>query len=441
MAAHNPSDIVARAPMSALQITAVTMCVLLTALDGFDVLSISFAAPGIAEEWGIDRGALGLVLSMELLGMAVGSILLGGLADRVGRRPTILVCLVIMSAGMLAVPYAPGITELSAFRFGTGLGIGGMLAATNAMTAEYANDKYKSLAVMFMAAGYPMGVIAAGSVASQLLTHFDWRSVFFLGAGITATFIPLVLLLLPESIGYLNQRRPPNALQRINKTLARMKHGVIEALAEPAVGGPRTGFAALFGPNLALTTIVLTLAYFAHIMTFYFTLKWIPKIVVDMGYEPSQAGGVLVWANVGGALGAVLLGLLSQRFNVRALVIMALVGGFGTVALFGQGQADLSELALVAGAAGFFTNAAIVGLYALFALAYPTAVRATGTGFVIGVGRGGAALGPIIGGYLFQFGFGLPIVALGMAAGSLFALVVLLFLPSQRTAPAYGSAA
>lgn len=431
MSAQNPSEIIARAPMSALQITAAIMCVLLTALDGFDVLSISFAAPGIAAEWGIDRGALGVVLSMELIGMAVGSIVFGGLADRLGRRPTILLCLVVMTAGMLAVPFAPGLVELSAFRFGTGLGIGGMLASTNAMAAEYANTKYKSLAVMFMAAGYPLGVIAAGSVASQLLAHYDWRSVFFLGASITGAFVPLVLLLLPESIDYLNQRRPPNALQRINRTLSRMKHGVIDALAAPAEAR-KAGFSALFGPSLALTTIILTLAYFAHIMTFYFILKWIPKIVVDMGNAPSEAGGVLVWANVGGALGAILLGLLSQRFNVRALVIAALLGGFGLVWLFGQGQSDLSELALVAAAAGFFTNAAIVGLYALFALAYPTELRASGTGFVIGVGRGGAALGPIVGGYLFEFGYGLDVVALAMACGSLIAVAALLFLRSPR---------
>lgn len=417
--------------MSPLQIMAVILCVLLTALDGFDVLSISFAAPGIAKEWGIDRGALGLVLSMELIGMSAGSVLLGNVADRIGRRPTIILCLVMMGAGMFAVPFAPGIAVLSALRFFTGIGIGGMLASTNAMAAEYANAKFKSLAVTFMAAGYPLGIIAAGPIASQLLAHFDWRSVFFLGAAITCLFIPAVLLL-PESIEFLNQRRPVNALARINKTLVRMKHGAIDALADPSPGAAKAGFATLFSPAFALTTIVLTLSYFAHILTFYFTLKWIPKIVVDMGYEASQAGGVLVWANVGGALGAFLLGLLSQRFKVRTLVIVALVGGFATVTAFGRINTDLHDLALAAAAAGFFTNAGVVGIYALIAHAFPAAVRGSGTGLVIGVGRGGAALGPIIGGYLFQFGFGLPAVAAAMACGSLIAVAFLLFLPSPR---------
>ena len=125
--------------MSALQIAAVAVAFGLNALDGFDVLSISFAAPGIAAEWGIDRAALGIVLSMELIGMAVGSVLLGGVADRIGRRSTILGCLVVMVIGMSMVPLAGGIVSLSIWRVLTGLGIGGMLAAINAVTAEYAN--------------------------------------------------------------------------------------------------------------------------------------------------------------------------------------------------------------------------------------------------------------------------------------------------------------
>src|SRR5262245_54717516 len=95
----DPRDLLAHSPMSPMQQAAVAMCVVLTALDGFDVLAISFAAPGIAAEWAVDRGALGIVLSMELLGMAIGSVGIGNLADRYGRRPTILVCLVVMAVG------------------------------------------------------------------------------------------------------------------------------------------------------------------------------------------------------------------------------------------------------------------------------------------------------------------------------------------------------
>lgn len=414
--------------MSRAQVAAVIMCILLTALDGFDVLSISFAAPGIAAEWGIDRAALGIVLSMELIGMAVGSILIGGLADRIGRRPAILGCLVLMTTGMFLAATARDVVVLSLYRLGTGLGIGGMLASTNAMAAEFSNAARRNLSVILMAAGYPIGVIIGGSIASLLLAYSDWRSVFLFGAGATAVFIPLTIVLLPESIEHLLHRRPDDALERINATLRRMGHAEIGSLPQAEETPTRSSMRALFSPTLARTTVLLTIAYFAHILTFYFTLKWIPKIVVDMGFQPALAGGVLVWANVGGVTGSVLLGLLALRYQVKGLVMATLLLGAGMVTWFGQGQADLAQLSLVAAAVGFFTNAAVVGLYAMFAQSFPTELRAGGTGFVIGFGRGGSALGPIIAGFLFTAGAGLPVVALTMALGSVIAAAALLLM-------------
>ena len=427
-AAEDPRGIIARLPMRPRQIIAVVLCVMLNALDGFDVLAISFASPGIAAEWGIDRAVLGVVLSMELIGMAVGSIVLGGLADRLGRRPVALGSLVIMAIGMALATTAHGVPTLSAFRLFTGLGIGGMLATINAAAAEFSNARRRNLAVAIMAGGYPVGAVVGGSIASRLLAAGSWRSVFTFGAIVTVAFLPLVWLFLPETVAFLVHRRPANALQRVNAVLQRLGHSAVAALPAPSEGAPRATIAQLFAPGLARTTVLLTIAYFAHIMTFYFILKWIPKIVVDMGFAPSTAGGVLVWANVGGATGALLLSLMTQRFNVRALVIGALVLSAAMVTLFGQGQSDLQQLAIVAGVAGMCTNAAVVGIYTILAQSFPTAVRAGGTGFVIGVGRGGAALGPILAGFLFANGVGLATVAAVMALGSVLSAVALVLL-------------
>jgi predicted MFS family arabinose efflux permease len=271
-------------------------------------------------------------------------------------------------------------------------------------------------------------VIIGGTIASMLLAAFDWRAVFIFGSVATLVFLPLAWFLLPESIANLVQRRPRNALQSINATLHRMGHAPISELPAAPPKKPVNSTRALFSKTFARTTILLTAAYFAHIMTFYFTLKWIPKIVVDMGFQASSAGGVLVWANVGGLAGSLLLGLLAQRYNLKAMVIIALVLGAGMVTWFGQEHTGLVQLSMVAAAAGFFSNAAVVGLYALFAQCFPSEVRAGGTGFVIGFGRGGSAVGPIIAGILFSAGAGLPAVALLMALGSLVAAVILLLL-------------
>lgn len=434
MAIHkDPSAIIDREKMGAFQIVAIFLCVLLNAVDGFDVLSISFASPGIASDWGVSRAELGVVLSMELIGMGVGSILIGNLADRFGRRPIILSCILVMAAGMALAAFARGIVELSLFRLMTGLGIGGMLASTNAMVSEYSNGKYRNLSITVMAAGFPIGAVVGGAIASSLLVERGWHSVFLLGAGVTLLLLPVVWLMLPESIAYLNKQRPKNALERINSTLKRMGHKPVEALPELSLEKAKSGWGELFSGRWRTVLLVLTVAYFAHIMTFYFIIKWIPKIVVDMGYDPSSAGTVLVWANVGGAIGALSLGILSHRINVKRLVMTMLVGAAIMVVTFGFGYETVQELALVAAITGFCTNSAVVGMYALIANSLPTEVRAGGTGVVIGIGRGGAALGPIVAGVLFSAGANLLTVSIVMAGGSLLALFTLIALPSQKT--------
>jgi benzoate transport len=426
---RDPRELLNDSPMRGAQILAVAITVLLNALDGFDVLAISFASPGIAAEWGIDRAALGVVLSMELFGMAVGSVFLGGLADRIGRRPMILGCLCVMALGMFMVPTTGSILTLMLWRIFTGLGIGGMLAATNAVAAEYSNARNRNFSVSLMAIGYPIGAVLGGAVVAQLLKTGDWRSVFYFGGAVTLAFLPIVWFLLPETIPFLCHKRGEGALARINHMLARLGHASISTLPPLAPSDTRKSITDIFRPGLVATTLLVTAAYFAHIATFYFILKWVPKIVVDMGFAPSAAAGVLVWANVGGATGGALLGLLARRFALRPLTIGALIASVVMVSWFGRGQSDLAQLSLVAGIAGFFTNAGVVGLYATFAQAFPTHVRATGTGFAIGIGRGGAALSPILAGYLFQNGLGLQGVAIVMASGAAVAAVALLLLP------------
>lgn len=422
---QDPREIILKSPMSRFQTLAVAITIGLNALDGFDVLAISFASPGIASEWGIDRAALGIVLSMELIGMAVGSVLLGGVADKIGRRPTILGCLAVMATGMFLSTMAHDVVTLSVWRVMTGFGIGGVLASINAMAAEYSSAKRRDLAVSLMSIGYPVGAVIGGSIAAVLLRYFDWRAVFMFGGTVSALFIPLVLWRLPESIAFLCQKRPPNALNRVNATLARMGHGPVPALPDAPAGTPRRSIVEIFSPALMMTTIAITAAYFLHVTTFYFILKWIPKIVVDMGFTPSSAASVLVWTNVGGATGGTLLGLAAQRFGVKPLTILVLILSTVMVSIFGRTSGDLGNLMMISAIAGFFTNAGIVGLYAIVAKAFPTHVRATGTGFVVGVGRGGSALAPIISGFLFQGGFGLATVATILGMGSIIAAVIL----------------
>jgi MFS family permease len=351
--------------------------------------------------------------------MGVGALVLGTMADRVGRRPTILACLCVMAIGMGLASTATDVPTLSAYRLFTGLGIGGMLAATNAIVAECSNAQRRNLAVAIMSGGYPMGAILGGSAASFLLAATGrWQSVFQFGAVTTLCFIPLVLWLVPETIAFLIHKRPAGALEKINRTMIRQGRAALAELPPPEPVKPGFSLARLFTGGMAPVTLMLTVSYFAHMMTFYFLVKWIPKIVSDMGYAPALAGGVLVWANTGGATGSVTLSLLTQRVGVRPLVVGAMFCGAVAVAVFGQGFSSLGGLSAIAFVGGFFTNGATAGLYAVLAQSFPASLRAGGTGFVIGVGRAGAALGPIVAGLLFSSGWSLAGVALALACGT-----------------------
>jgi MFS family permease len=425
--------------MSVRQWIAVLITIGLNALDGFDVLSSAFAGPGIKQEWHLAPDGLGAVLSMELLGMGVGSLLLGGAADKFGRRPTILGCLMLMGFGMLMATTVHSPQALSIWRVLTGLGIGGMLAATNAVVFELSNRKSRSFAQALMVIGYPLGAFIGGLIAAALLKSHDWRSVFMFGGTVTAVFIPLVLLFVPETPAFLGQARPDGALGKINRILARFGHSSIEQLPPVQEHTRGSGLAEIFKPAYLRATLVLSLGYAAHALTFYYVLKMTPAILSDpafagMHFTKPEGASVLAYANLGGALGGATFGWFMHKFGTKPATLVALIASSLTIVYFGMGQTTLSGWIMTVIISQFASNAAIVGFYSAFASSYPTHAKATGTGFALSVGRGGAALSPYLAGVLFSNQLGLMHVSLVMATGSLIAFALMLFLPSSRHA-------
>ncbi len=433
MTSESATTIMEERPMRLAQWLVIVITFGLNALDGFDVLSISFAGPGIAADWGLNQATLGWILAMELVGMAFGSIFLGAVGDKTGRRSTMLICLVVMAAGMFCAGQAGNVSELLVWRLLTGLGIGGMLAVTAATTAEFSNLRWRSVAMAILVVGYPVGGIIGGFVVRNLLVDGSWQDIFVFGGWATAAFIPIVFLLVPESPVFLDRLRKPGALEKINRSLARLGQTPAAELSPVSAEAAKQSVADIFKPGLIRTTTLVTAAYFFLITSFYFLVKWVPKIVVDLGYEPSAAAGVLAWISLGGAAGTVLYGIIATKVLLRPLTIGVLIGAAIMIYWFGHGANDLAGLTVIVACAGFFTNSAICGMYSLFAKVFPTHVRSTGTGFAIGIGRGGAALAPVVAGYLFQAGFGLQSVAVVMGSCSLVAALMLYFL-NERAA-------
>lgn len=399
----NPIAVVDDNPMSVRQWIVVALMIALNALDGFDVLSSAFAAPGISQAWGIPRSALGVMLSAELVGMGFGSVLLGGLADKLGRKPTMLICLMLMAIGMYLAHSATGVTPLTIYRFGTGIGIGGMLAATNAVTAESSSRSSRNLAMALYVIGYPIGGVLGGFAAqSWLLVDYDWRAVFLFGCIATAAMIPLVALLVPETPAFYVARRPSGALDKINASLRALRQPRIDTLpAAPQKADQPKVTDILSNPSLRRVTLLLSFGYLFHTITFYFVLKFGVQIVADSGFTQPEAASTLTWANIGGAIGGALFGFLMKKWDIKGPTIFAAIIGSAAVVIFGMGSDSLWGWRFLGFLTMFFLNAAIVGYYAAFARGFPAYARGTGTGFALGVGRAGAAGSPIIAGLLF----------------------------------------
>lgn len=414
------------APMTSFQWLAVAISTMLTMLDGFDVLVMAFTASAVTAEWQLNGAQLGVLFSAGVLGMALGSLFVAPLADRFGRQPIIVLCLSIVAGGMLASAFAASPLQLTVMRGITGIGIGGMLAGVGVITAEYSSRKWRSSCVTLQATGYPIGATLGGLMAAWLLTHYGWRSVFVFGGLATLAMIPVVLWKLPESVDFLLAHQPARALDKLNRLLRLMGHAAVQQLpARPAgQAGHGSSVSALFSNGLARPTLMLWTAFFLLMFSIYFSLSWTPKLLVQVGLSAQQGvtGGVLL--NLGGIVGGSLFGALAVRMKLQRMIVGGLLLHALFTVMFGAAATQLSLAFAAAFGLGVFLFGSMAGLYALVPATYPPAVRATGMGWALGIGRFGAIVAPTTAGVLVDGGwqpaslyyvFALPLVASALA--------------------------
>ncbi|TNE34166.1 MAG: MFS transporter [Alphaproteobacteria bacterium] len=370
-----------------IQARIVALCMLVNMLDGFDILAMAYSAPAVASEWGLDPEQLGILFSLGLGGMMAGSIFISPLADRFGRRPVIIACLSAAIASMALAGSAPDLTTLAFARLLTGMAIGGTLPCINTMAAEYSSSKSRTLAVSLTQAGFPLGASLGGFLAVWLLDAFNWQSIFLAGAIVSALLLPVIYLWMPESAAFEQGKAQP-ASER--KSIAATDSG-------------KGQLADLLSYRAALALLVL--CFFASVMGVYFLFSWLPKILTDVGMEQGDAvlAGALLTS--GGLVSALAIGWLAMT---RPLVkIIAVGSALSAILTFLTGQlADNGSIIfLVAFLVGVTINGVQIGLYAAVPSMFPAGVRAGGTGFAIGLGRGGAVLGPWLTGVLIARGW------------------------------------
>jgi len=400
---HDIRRLVGEGTMSAHQIIAITVCMGLNMLDGFDVLVMSFTAPSISHEWKLSGSELGLLFSAALVGMACGSLFLAPRADRFGRRAIVISSVSIVSVGMLASAFVNSYSVLAALRAVTGVGIGGILASATVLVSEYASDRWRSTASFLFTTGYSLGGTLGGAAAAILIHRFGWRTAFEFGAAASCLMLPISYWGLPESVDFLITKQPANALHQLNRLLSKMRHPTLAALPplEPSMSLPGArSLTRLLAPSLRRPTLLVWTAFFFLMGAYYFVFNWTPKLLTASGLSVEQGINSGVLLSVGGIAGTVLFAFVNRIIDVRRVTLGCLLASAALMAAFALSLSHLPLALLVGVALGGMSTSAMAGLYAITPTLYAADLRTAGMGWGIGMGRLGAILAPLATGIL-----------------------------------------
>jgi AAHS family 4-hydroxybenzoate transporter-like MFS transporter len=377
------------------------------ALDGYDVAVMSFIAPELKRLWHVTNPMLGPVLSAALVGLALGALVAGPLADRFGRKVVLVCSVFFFGIWTLATAAATDVPYLILFRFLTGLGLGAAMPNVGTLVSEYAPDKNRSFLVTVVFCGFTFGAAGGGFLSAWLIPNFGWQSVLVLGGVLPLLFAPILFFKLPESVRFLVTKRAP--VERVRKIIDRLAPGVAKPdstfvlPAQPA--GEGNAIKIVLNKQYKFGSVMLWIGYFSALFLVYLLGSWLPTLVKDSGYTVREAAIVTALYQIGGTAGSLFMGWCMDRANPhRVLSTTYLVGGALTFAI-GLTAHQFGLLAALTCAVGFCLNGANTGMNALSASYYPTEARATGSSWMHGIGRWGAILSAFAGAQMLALGW------------------------------------
>lgn len=393
--------------ISSYQWLILAICTLVAAVDGLDLVIISFIIPSISQDWGVPKAAFGQVLGAGLFGVAVGALFVGPISDRKGRKSVILAAMVLCSVGTFGSLISGSITTMVVWRFITGIGLGAALPNAATIMAEYSPERSRARLLAVMYVGFSLGAASAGFTAAKLLPLLGWKGMLVVGGALPAICAALVLVGLPESARFMVvQSASPERIGRVLSRLGNLSYGQDTTFTLPEMKGVRHApISGLFKNGMALGSVLLWLAYFMSLLVYYMLTSWLPSLIVQSGHPIDQAAVVSAVLMVGGAVGSLLIGYLMDKLRPNYVVATAFVLATLLFLFIGRGLDSLVALEVCAFFAGVLISGPITSMNTLAAVFYPTQSRASGVSWMLGIGRFGGILGATAGGQLLAAGW------------------------------------
>ncbi|MCP3656821.1 MAG: MFS transporter [Herbaspirillum sp.] len=415
-----------------------SLCALLLIFDGYDLFIFGAVLPVLMKEWGLSPVQAGALGSYALFGMMFGAFIFGPLADRVGRKKGVALSFVLFSVATFLSGFATTPTEFGIFRFIAGLGCGGLMPNAVALMNEYAPKRLRSTLVAIMFSGYSLGGVLCAGLGIFMLPRFGWQSMFF-AAAVPLVLLPVILWKLPESIGFLlRQGKQDKAREMLSRMAPDAKLDASVELVQADAKGAGVPLLDLFKQERTVGTLMIWLSFFCCLLMVYALGSWLPKLMANAGYSLGSSLSFLLMLNFGGVVGAITGGWLGDRFSLPKVVVSFFALGTVAIALLGF-NSPMPLLYLLIAVAGATTIGTQILLYANTAQFYPLAIRSTGLGWASGVGRTGAIVGPLLGGWLMAAALPLKMNFLVFAVPGLVAALSIIVFILRYSRSAHGA--
>jgi AAHS family 4-hydroxybenzoate transporter-like MFS transporter len=413
-------------PFSPYQWLILALCFLCVFIDGFDTQSVGFIAPALVQTFQVKRESLGPVLSAALLGLAIGALVSGPVADRIGRKGVLVGAVALFGLFSIASAFATSIGELTWMRLATGLGLGAAMPNAATLMAEYCPQRRRSLLVTLMFCGFTFGAALGGFIAAWLTPAFGWRSVFVVGGAAPLVLAVALAACLPESVRFMAVRGRPATriaaiLRRVVPGAAQELDGAVAFTTSDAGQADANPVRTITRAPLLFGTLMLWAVYFCGLMVIFLFTSWLPTLLRDAGFSLPAAANITALFQLGGTVGGILVAWAMDRFAPHKALGLYYLAAAACIFAVSQSLHSVLWLSLTVLGAGFFTSGAQTAMSALGAAFYPTTVRATGVSWMLGIGRTGAIVGAYVGGPLLALGWGFSAIFMALAVPAVLA--------------------